>query len=129
MSFALAILFLSMMTVFLFKNQFIVGASAVAINLFTIAVTALMSGTAASDFGGRKATATAAGVTDAFVYFGGAIESFCVPMIIKHGWIYWPLFLIPFAVFGLIISIKMWNYLPDATRRYLLTVEKVRVDS
>ena len=127
MAFALAIFSLIIMAVYLFKDQPLVGACVVAINLFTIAVTALMSGTAASDFGGRKATATAAGVTDAFVYFGGAIESFCIPVVIKHSWVYWPLFLIPFAIFGLIISIKMLNYLPEATRRYILTVEKISI--
>ncbi len=127
MAAGLLVFFLVLMSVFLFSSELVVGLSIVAIGFFTITVTALMSGTAASDFGGRKATATAAGVTDAFVYLGASAESFSMGMIIKHGWNYWPIFLIPFAVAAMLISIKMWNYLPEATRRYLLHVEKVKM--
>ncbi len=129
MAAGLLIVFLSLMAVFLFNTELVVGLSVVGIGFFTITITALMSGTAASDFGGRKATATAAGVTDAFVYLGASVESFSMGGIIKHGWIYWPLFLIPFALAGMLIALKMWNYLPEATRRYLHMVEKVNMPS
>ncbi len=118
-------LFLGIMAVSLFDSELLVGIAAVGVSFFTITITALMSGTAASDFGGRKATATAAGVTDAFVYIGAAVESFSMGGIIKLGWYYWPLFLIPFALAGAVIAVKMWDYLPEATRRYLLKVENV----
>ena len=119
--------FLVTMAAALFSSQLVVGIIAVGVSFFTITITALMSGTAASDFGGRKATATAAGVTDAFVYIGASVESFSMGVIVKHGWVYWPLFLIPFAIAGVVIAGKMWNYLPEATRRYLLRVEKIVV--
>ena len=38
-------------------------------------VHSLMSGTAAADFGGRKATATASGIVDGFVYLGSGVQS------------------------------------------------------
>jgi OPA family glycerol-3-phosphate transporter-like MFS transporter len=104
-----------------------VGASAIGISLLTIAITALMSGTAAADFGGRKATATAAGVTDAFVYFGTAVQSITMTGVLKHGWFYWPLSMIPFALGAGFVALKMWNHLPEATRRYLRVVEKVSI--
>lgn len=127
MSGALLVGFLALLAVSLFTSAVGVGISAVAISLLTISITALMSGTAAADFGGRKATATAAGVTDAFVYLGAAVQSFTMASVIKFGWIYWPLFLVPFAAGALLIAWRMWNHLPDATRRYLLTVEKVDI--
>ena len=53
------VLILSMvMAVFLFSAPQIVGWSAVFIVMASIGITSLMSGTAATDFGGRKATAT-----------------------------------------------------------------------
>jgi hypothetical protein len=40
--------------------------------LFVIGVHSLMAGTAAPDFGGRKATATCSGIADGFVYWAAA---------------------------------------------------------
>ena len=50
-----------LMAVFLMSNPFIVGSAAVLISMAVIGVHSLMSGTAAADFGGRKATATCSG--------------------------------------------------------------------
>jgi OPA family glycerol-3-phosphate transporter-like MFS transporter len=124
---ALLILFLILLGATLFSSPFGLGVSAVAISFLTIAIHSLMSGTAAADFGGRKATATAAGVTDAFVYLGAAVQSFALGHLLKHGWFYWPAFLVPFAIAGVLLAVKMWQSLPEATRRYLLVVEKVSV--
>ncbi len=60
------------MAVFLFSAPLIVGWSAVLIVMASIGITSLMSGTAATDFGGRKATATCAGVVDGFAYIGSS---------------------------------------------------------
>ncbi len=38
-------------------------------------------------------------------------------------WVWWPLFLVPFALLGLVISIRIWLELPPATRRYIEEVE------
>jgi MFS transporter, OPA family, glycerol-3-phosphate transporter len=86
-----------------------------------------MSGTAGADFCGRKATATAAGVTDGFVYLGSAIQSFSLGHLTTISWQLWPVFLIPFMIAGLIVAVKMWQALPEATRRYLMVKEKIAI--
>jgi len=60
-----------------------------------------MSGTAAADFGGRKATATCSGIVDGFVYLGSGVQSIGVGYLVTHfSWQWWPIFLMPFALIG-----------------------------
>ena len=115
------------MAVFLFTAPLAVGISVSMIALAVIGVHSIMSGTASADFGGRKATGTAAGIIDASVYFGSGLQSISLGYITGHGWHFWPLFLIPFAFIGLWYSMKMWHAIPAATKRYLATVEKVTI--
>lgn len=106
----------------------VVGWSAVAIVMCSIGITSLMSGTAATDFGGRKATATCAGVVDGFAYIGSGLQSLCLGYITTHyGWSLWPYFLVPFAIVGLVVAIKIWKALPPATRKYITEVEEKAV--
>jgi OPA family glycerol-3-phosphate transporter-like MFS transporter len=119
---------LLIMTLFLFKSAVTVGVCSVLIGLLTISIHSLMSGTAAADFGGRKMTATAAGITDAFVYLGSGLQSLSLGYLISnHGWKFWPAFLFPFAILGIFLAKRMWTSLPAATRRYLLTIEKIGI--
>ena len=98
---------------------------AVCIVMASIGITSLMSGTAATDFGGRKATATCAGVVDGFAYLGSGLQSIGLGFIVtRAGWQWWPIFLIPFAILGLIVAIKIWHDLPHATRKYISEVEQ-----
>jgi len=83
-----------------------------------------MSGTAAADFGGRKATATCSGIVDGFVYLGSGLQSFSLGFLTSKDWIWWPLFLMPFAVVGCILAYRIRNELPEATRRYILERER-----
>lgn len=115
------------MSAMLFKSPFIVGACAILISLAVIGVHSIMSGTAAADFGGRRATATASGIVDGCVYLGSGIQSFCLGYLTSKDWQYWPMFLVPFTVLGLFFSWRMWQALPAATRRYLVMVEKISV--
>ena len=48
----------------------------------SIGITSLMSGTAATDFGGRKATATCMGIVDAFAYLGSSLQSFGIGFLV-----------------------------------------------
>jgi OPA family glycerol-3-phosphate transporter-like MFS transporter len=90
----------------------------------SIGITSLMSGTAATDFGGRKATATASGIVDGFAYLGSFVESVGIGYLTNGAhWKNWPLFFIPFAVLGLAVGIRIWNELPAATRKYIAEVE------
>jgi OPA family glycerol-3-phosphate transporter-like MFS transporter len=111
------------MSFVLFAQPQLVGWSAVFIVMASIGITSLMSGTAATDFGGRKATATSMGIINGFAYLGSAIQSICLGFLIVHaGWQWWPIFVIPFAVLGLFCTIKIWHDLPEATRRYNASV-------
>lgn len=122
------VILLTIMAAFLFSAPFIVGLCAVLINTCVIGVHSIMSGTAAADFGGRKVTATAMGVVDGFVYLGTGLQSVAVGNLVKSfGWNVWPIFLLPFAGIGLFFAARMWHHLPAATKRYLLTVEKITI--
>ena len=103
----------------------VVGIAAVIVTFAVIGVHGLMSGTAAADFGGRKATATCSGLVDGFVYLGSGLQSFCLGYITSWNWHYWPIFLVPFTLMGFYFSLKLWKQLPDATKRYLRDVEMV----
>ncbi|HWX21414.1 MAG TPA: MFS transporter [Candidatus Binatia bacterium] len=111
------------MAVFLFSSPLVVGSAALLITTAVIGVHSLMSGTAAPDFGGRKATATCSGIVDGFVYLGAGLQSFSLGTLIKHGWLWWPVFLAPFALLGGIIALVIWHELPAATRKYIAEVE------
>ena len=60
----------------------IVGWAAVFIVMASIGITSLMSGTAATDFGGRKATATCMGIVNGFAYIGGGMQSLCIGFLV-----------------------------------------------
>jgi OPA family glycerol-3-phosphate transporter-like MFS transporter len=122
---AVMALLAAVIAIFLFQSQLIVGWAAVLITLFVIGVHALMAGTAAPDFGGRKATATCSGIADGFVYLGSSVQSFALGYLTGRSWYWWPIFLIPFAVLGTFLAISMWNDLPAATRRYIAQKEKL----
>lgn len=98
---------------------------ALILSTLSISVHSLMSGTAAADFGGRKATATASGITDSFVYLGTSVQSASLGYLVTKDWTYWPVFLVPFALLGMLIAMRMWHALPPATKKYLIEVEKI----
>ncbi len=106
-------------------SPFIVGACAVLMQLTVIGVHSIMSGTAGADFGGRKASATASGITDGFVYLGTGLQSISLGYLTSKSWQLWPIFLVPFTIIGLVLALRIWKAIPEATRRYLLQVEKI----
>ncbi len=135
------------MAVYLFNSPVVVALAALFISMAVIGVHSLMSGTAAADFGGRKATATCSGIVDGFVYLGSTIQSlgigFLTPKdhvasaseqtsstffhfseLTGRSWYWWPVFLSPFALLGMILAWVIWHELPAATRRYIERVEK-----
>ncbi|MCE9613095.1 MAG: MFS transporter [Lentisphaerae bacterium] len=137
------------MALYLFSSPFTIALSALLITMAVIGVHSLMSGTAAADFGGRKATATCSGIVDGFVYLGSSIQSFGIGFLTPkehvvtaataagqisfnvhdlagRSWLWWPLFLAPFALLGMVLSIRIWHELPAATKRYIARVESPR---
>jgi OPA family glycerol-3-phosphate transporter-like MFS transporter len=102
----------------------VVGVSALLIVAAVTGVHSLMSGTAAADFGGRKATATCSGLIDGCVYLGSSVQSVCVGYLSGVSWHWWPIFLMPFALIGGLIAWRIWHELPEATRNYINNVER-----
>jgi OPA family glycerol-3-phosphate transporter-like MFS transporter len=102
----------------------VVGSAAILITMAGIGVHSLMSGTAAADFGGRKATATCSGIVDGFVYLGTGLQSVSLGYLIKADWHWWPVFMVPFALIGGLIALKMWHELPAATKKYIAENEQ-----
>lgn len=115
------------MLIFISSNPMVIGVCAISMMMSVIGVHSIMSGTATADFGGRKASATATGVADAFSYLGSAIQSFALGILTTKSWKYWPMFLVPFTLLGLYFAYKMWFQLPSATRKYLEEVEKKKL--
>jgi len=113
----------ALIAVFLRSSPVMVGSAAVMISMAVIGVHSLMSGTAAADFGGRKATATCSGIVDGFVYLGSGLQSVSIGYLSKQSWLWWPVFLMPFALLGAGLAFRMWRELPHATRKYIEEVE------
>ena len=113
-----------LMAVYLFASPFIVGLAALLITTAVIGVHSLISGTAAADFGGRKASATCSGIVDGFVYLGTGLQSVSLGYLTSHSWFWWPTFLMPFALLGGYLALRIWHELPAATRKYIAEVEE-----
>ena len=126
---AFMLIMAGVMAMNLLSLPFVVGVSALLIVAAVTGVHSLMSGTAAADFGGRKATATCSGLIDGCVYLGSSVQSICVGFLTGtrwkgHSWQWWPIFLMPFALVGGIIAWRIWTALPAATRRYIAEHEQ-----
>ena len=100
------------------------GFASLTVFMASVGITSLMAGTAATDFGGRKATATCSGIVDGCTYLGAGIQSFSLGYLTTWNWHYWPLFLMPFALIGLLVAIKIWHELPTATKKYIDDIER-----
>ncbi len=94
-----------------------------------IGVHGMLSGTASADFGGRKNTGTAVGIIDGFVYAGSMAQSFIYGAYLPEkviicadkstrsnpaakiidNWMIWPYAMIPIALIGLVLSLRVWN--------------------
>jgi len=118
-----------LMTIYLFSSPLVVGAASLLITTAVIGVHSLMSGTAAADFGGRKATATCSGIVDGFTYLGTGVQAVSLGYLTGQSWYWWPIFLMPFALLGGFLALRIWHELPAATRKYITDVEeKAEID-
>jgi len=101
-------------------NLWHVGSMVLLVSMAVIGVHGIMSGTATMDFGGARNAGTATGIVDGIVYLGVAFQSFVIGRITPTGaakadpseWNKWPLFLIPLAVLGLVMALRIWNAKP-----------------
>lgn len=116
---AFMLMMAAVMAMALKTQPLVVGIAALLIVAAVTGVHSLMSGTAAADFGGRKATATCSGIVDGCVYLGSAVQSVAVGYLSGIDWKWWPVFLMPFALAGGIVAWRIWHALPDATKKYI----------
>ncbi len=94
-------------------NPLILGSLVTVISFGVIGTHGMLSGTATMDFGGRKGAATAVGLIDGFVYLGTGVQSISLGFITEWNWAFWPVFLIPFALLGFTLLIRIWNAFPQ----------------
>lgn len=93
------------------------GPIMVVMSMLIIGVHGMLSGTASMDFGGRKNTGVAVGIIDGFVYAGTGTMSVLYGIILPNGeaaktasnWYIWPISLIPVALVGLLLSVRVWS--------------------
>ena len=97
-----------------------------------IGVHGMLTATASADFAGKHNTGVAVGMIDGFVYLGSTIQSFVYgnvlpPSKIKdaagclvpnpeaakiENWHIWPYAMIPVAVVGFLLTLRIWNAKP-----------------
>ena len=56
------------------------------------------------------------GVIDGFVYLGTGVQSLALGAITSHNWSYWPAFLVPFALLGLVQAFRIWRAFPQPAK-------------
>jgi OPA family glycerol-3-phosphate transporter-like MFS transporter len=74
----------------------------------------MIGGAASMDFGGKKASATAAGLFDGMQYLTAFVVGPGVPLLVKKfGWPAWHWAPIPFALIGAALMATLWNVAPS----------------
>jgi OPA family glycerol-3-phosphate transporter-like MFS transporter len=97
------------------------GWVVVVMTLAIIGVHGMLSGTASMDFGGKKNVGIVVGVIDGCVYLGTALESLVLGRVLPSGeaqrdaknWITWPIVILPAAIVGFALCLKVWNARPQ----------------
>lgn len=107
----------------------IVGWLVLLMSMAVIGVHGMLSGTASMDFGGRKNVGVAVGIIDGFVYAGTAVMALTYGLILPDeqlsadgelvgpstdpsSWLMWPLAMIPVALIGTLLAMRVWNAKP-----------------
>ncbi|MCK5800162.1 MAG: MFS transporter [Deltaproteobacteria bacterium] len=94
-------------------GPWLAALSLMALSFFVNGTHGMVGGAATMDFGGRKAAATAAGLIDGMQYLAASTTGITVGFITKnYGWGLWKLWPIPFAIFGAVVMLKLWNVMP-----------------
>ncbi|MFK7988106.1 MAG: MFS transporter [Sandaracinaceae bacterium] len=113
---------------FVFETPF-VGWLVLVMSMSVIGVHGMLSGTASMDFGGKKNVGVAVGIIDGFVYAGTAVMSLTYGLLLPEeqlsaegelvgpstdpsNWINWPLAMIPVALIGFLLALRVWNAKP-----------------
>jgi MFS transporter, OPA family, glycerol-3-phosphate transporter len=122
---------------FAIPSPWALGVCVFVISYCVIGTHGMLSGTASQDFGGSKNVGTAVGLIDGLVYLGTGLQAICLGFITESGrgwsfggyltrvhpgakqaagtgWSLWPIFMIPFALIGLLLAVRIWQALPAA---------------
>jgi OPA family glycerol-3-phosphate transporter-like MFS transporter len=100
------------------------GWVVVFMSMCVIGVHGMLSGTASMDFGGRRNAGVAVGIIDGFVYAGTAVMSFTYKAILPSeapestvlgNYSAWPIAMVPVAILGLLLALRVWNAKPKAS--------------
>lgn len=97
------------------------GVMVILLSMAVIGVHGMLSGTASMDFGGRRNAGIAVGIIDGFVYAGTAVQSVLLGHVLPRGaraadvsnWNVWPLVMMPVALIGLLLAIRVWHARPN----------------
>jgi MFS transporter, OPA family, glycerol-3-phosphate transporter len=98
-------------------RMWLLGACVVLISYCVIGTHGMLSGTATMDFGGRKNAGTAVGLIDGLVYLGTGLQALTLGFLTEKSWSYWPVFLVPFAVIGVLLALRIWKAIPAAAHK------------
>jgi OPA family glycerol-3-phosphate transporter-like MFS transporter len=101
---------------FALRSMWILGISVILISYCVIGTHGMLSGTATMDFGGRKNAGTAVGLIDGMVYLGTGLQSICLGYLTERSWSYWPPFLLPFALLGVLLALRIRKAIPARAR-------------
>jgi OPA family glycerol-3-phosphate transporter-like MFS transporter len=116
----------------LFAAPEMIGWVVALMSMAIIGVHGMLTATASADFAGKKNTGMAVGIIDGFVYIGSTAQSFLYgyylpPSKIKdatgclvpnpevknlENWYVWPGAMIPIAIIGFALALKIWNAKP-----------------
>lgn len=101
-----------------YGNPTTLGILVCIISVAVIGTHGMLSGTATMDFGGTKAAATAVGLIDGLVYLGTGVQSLSLGFITSWNWHYWPVFLVPFAITGIVLTKMIWHAIPKGKAQH-----------
>jgi OPA family glycerol-3-phosphate transporter-like MFS transporter len=122
----------SILIVVLFGTPYAIGWVVAFMSMAIIGVHGMLTATASADFAGKRNTGVAVGLIDGFVYLGSTIQSFiygatlpeakirdgagCLvpnPEVTKiDNWHVWPYAMIPVALIGFVLTLRIWNAKP-----------------
>ena len=100
------------------------GATVSIMMLSIIGVHGMLSGTASMDFGGKKNVGVAVGIIDGLVYLGQGGQVLLLGQLLPKApawkdpanWSAWPIAMIPAALVGFLLALRLWNAKPKAQR-------------
>jgi OPA family glycerol-3-phosphate transporter-like MFS transporter len=108
---------------FMLNSEYL-GWLMVFMSMAIIGVHGMLSGTASMDFGGKKNVGTAVGLIDGMVYLGTGAEALYYGWVLPNGeaakdlthWQAWPVAMIPLALIGFLLAIRLWNAHPSSPK-------------